>query len=97
MRKGIFLVGLLLFAVNAYSQLGKVSITPSLFYTGGKYSNTMSSSGVDAFALLGLNSGDYIIGGFSTMNIDSSTWSYGQTTFVLGAIGNYYPFYFGPN
>ena len=97
MRKGFFLGVLFLLAVNAYSQLGNSSIAPSVYYTNGKYSNTMSSIGVDAFSVIGIKSGDYFLGGFSTMNIDSSLWKYDQTMFVVGVIGNYYPFYFKAN
>ncbi len=97
MTKKIVILVLVLITANVYSQKISGSVSPSLYYTNGTYSNTMTSDGYDAFTSLGLSGGDYMIAGFSTMNIDSSTWKYVQKTIVLGALGNYYPFYLKAN
>ena len=97
MKKMIVILAWVLITAHVYPQKISGSVTPSLYYTSGTYSNTMTSSGYDAFTSLGLTGGDYLIAGFSTMNIDSSTWKYGQKTIILGAFGNYYPFYLKAN
>jgi hypothetical protein len=76
-----------------HSQPPGTTLSPSIFYTAGSYSNGTSANSAAGYASLSWNGLDYAVAGVENMKITSSPWTYDQQLFVVGGLKNLYPFY----
>ncbi len=79
--------------MTLFAQQRNTSVVPSAYYTNGSYSNSMTSTGTEAFASIVSGSGEYAVAGLSRISIDSSAWSYQQTMLSAGGMVNFYPWF----
>lgn len=73
------------------------SITPSYYYTSGKYSTGIQSVSNSGFLKFNLNYNDYLIGAYDNITINTYYWNYKQQMYLAGGLKNFYPFYFKLN
>lgn len=73
------------------------SLTPSYYYTFGKYSDGIQSVSNSGFLKFNLNYNDYLIGAYDNIKITSYYWNYKQQMYLAGGFKNFYPFYFKLN
>jgi hypothetical protein len=86
-------IALIIVGPSVSAQRLQPTIFPSVYYTGGSYSNGTTSTSYSAYASASLDAFDYIVGGYDNLSIESSTGIYGQRMFVVGGLKNFYPFY----
>ena len=93
MKINLISIFVFLALVKITAQPKVTSLSPSVFYTYGNYSDGTYSASVSGFASVGLNYKDFIVAGFDRLLINSPTWKYDQKMFTLGGTKNIYPFY----
>jgi hypothetical protein len=86
-----------LFLIDSFGQLRISSVSPSLYYTHGSYSNGNTSRSIAGYGTIGINYIDFISIGLEKLDIESTFWKYAQYNLSAGFTKNYYPFYFFSN
>lgn len=96
MKKLIIFV-LFVAAYQLNGQFKITSVSPSIYYTSGNYSNFNSSSSVSIYSTLQINTFDFLTLGLDNLVISSKEWEYDQNMFVAGFINNLFPFFIKAN
>ncbi len=72
----------------------QVTVSPSVYYTYGNYSNENYSNDFSAFTTVKIAAkGDFLIAGFDNLLIKNPNFDFDQKMFVTGLIKNIYPVY----